>query len=61
VAIAQIYQAGSIVLPKLGQISEITQSEIQAKNEDYSKYFSIHLSDSIVDDEENRSAHNHNL
>lgn len=30
VAIAQKYQAGSIVLPKLGDMREIVQSEIQA-------------------------------
>ena len=29
-AIAQKYQAGSIVLPKLGDMREIVQSEIQA-------------------------------
>ena len=33
VAIAQKYQAGSIVLPKLGDIREIVQSEIQADSE----------------------------
>lgn len=30
IAIAQTYKAGSIVLPKLGDMREIVQSEIQA-------------------------------
>ncbi len=33
VAIAQTYQAGSIVLPKIGDMREIVQSEIQARAE----------------------------
>jgi hypothetical protein len=41
VAIAQIYKAGSIVLPKLGDIREQVQSEIQAKAEQKSDLIEV--------------------
>lgn len=40
-AIAQTYKAGSIVLPKLGDIREQVQSEIQAKAEQKSDLIEV--------------------